>query len=165
MTLSEAIRARRSVRAYTDAPIPEEHVRALLEAAMLSPSARNARPWEFFVTAKKDLITQLAAVSPYAGHVAGAPLAIVVCGPREERPGGDYWPQDCGAAIQNLLLQAVELGYGTCWCGLYPNRDRAAATAALLGTDLSPVALISVGVPAEAPAMRGFYEESKVHIL
>ena len=169
MTASEAIRARRSIRSYAPGvTIPQEHIHQMLEAAMMAPSACNFRPWEFFVVENRDALSRIAAASPYAGFVDKASLAVVVCGIPETQghlPGDGYWPQDCGAAIQNLLLQAVELGYGTCWCGLYPVMDRTNTLREILGTDRMPLGVIAVGVPTETPAPRGHYEESKVHYI
>ena len=94
-----------------------------------------------------------------------APLAILVSGRTDaQKPHLQFWPQDAGAAIENLLLQALDLGYGTCWCGLYPLTDRADAVREILGLDPAavPMGVIAVGVPDETPAPRGFYDENKV---
>lgn len=168
MNTSEAIRARRSIRKYQPgAPIPAEHVQQLLEAAMLAPSAVNSRPWEFVVVESPAIREQLMAVHPYTGMLKTASLAIVVCGRPDLQEGkcGAFWPQDCGAAIENLLLQAVELGYGTCWCGCYPAMERVEALQKILDVSSVPVAIVAVGVPDESPAPRGFYDPSRVKYL
>ena len=92
-----------------------------------------------------------------------ASLAIVVCGRPEDQKGvvSGYWPLDCGAAVENLLLQAVDLGCGACWCGCWPS-PRAAALQEILNTQSVPVALVAVGVPDESPAARGHYDPGKV---
>lgn len=120
MELSDAIRARRSVRKFKkDIPVPQEHVQKMLEAAMMAPSALNTRPWQFYVVTDERTKQALLRVHPYC-RLETAPLAIVVCGRPDKQPGHGYWPQDCGAAIENILLQALDLGYGSCWCGCYP---------------------------------------------
>ena len=166
MTVQEAIRGRRSVRKYKSDPVPAEHLHQMLEAAMLAPSAMNRRPWQFAVIRDRGLREQIAQVSPYAKPILAAPMAVLVSGlPDPTRPPEmQFWQQDCGAAIQNLLLEAWGLGYGTCWCGLYPMLDRAMAVKAILGLegDAIPLGIVALGVPDEAPARRGFYEESKV---
>jgi len=165
MTVTEAIRARRSIRKYKPDPVPPEHVRLLLEAAMMAPSAINTRPWEFAVIRDRALRERIAAVSPPAKPILAAPLAILVSGRTDaQKPHLQFWPQDAGAAIENLLLQALDLGYGTCWCGLYPLADRADAVREILGLDPAtvPMGVIAVGVPDETPAPRGFYDENKV---
>ena len=165
MDCTQAIRARRSIRRFKpDQAVPRADVEKMLEAAMMAPSACNTRPWEFFVVENPGLKEKLRAVHPYAPMLETAPLAIVACalpGAQEGRCSG-FWPLDCGAAVENLLLQAAALGYGTCWCGCWPLEDRAEAVREVLGARSVPVALIAVGVPDEDPPARGFYEPAKV---
>ena len=165
MTVQEAIRSRRSIRKYKEAPVPPEHVKLMLEAAMMAPSAINGRPWEYAVIRDRELLGKIVEISPYAKPLLQAPVAVLVSArPDLTPPHVQFWQQDCGAAIQNLLLQALELGYGTCWCGLYPMVDRSMAVKALLGLsgEATPLGIIAIGVPDEAPAARGFYDESRV---
>ena len=171
MNTLEAIKNRRSIRRYVKgAVIPDEDIRQMLEAAMLAPSAKNCRPWEFTVIKNRDMMQKIMDISPYTKMMETASLAIVVCGRPMDQEGrcGAFWPEDCGAAIENLLLCALELGYGTCWCGLYPSDEgRYEAMAKLIGTDegVIPMAVIAVGVADEEPAQRGYYDESRVKIL
>lgn len=164
MDCTQIIRARRSIRKYkAGAPVPEEDVKLMLEAAMMAPSARNTRPWEFFVVEDQGLKSKLRYAHPFAAMLDTASLAIVVCGRPEAQTGkvAGYWPLDCGAAVENLLLQAAALGYGTCWCGCWPS-PRLSKIQELLNTQSLPVALIAVGVPDEDPPARGFYEPDRV---
>ena len=118
MQCYEAIRARRSVRKYKKgAKIPAEDVKKMLEAAMMAPSAVNSRPWEFYVTDKREMLDKLMQAHPASKMLETASLAIVVCGRPDLQPKHNFWQQDRGAAIENILLQALDLGYGTCWCG------------------------------------------------
>ena len=165
MDCTQIIRARRSIRKYKPgAPVPEEDVKLMLEAAMMAPSACNARPWEFFVAENPEIKEKLRAAHPYASMLEDASLAIVACARPEDQTGvcEGYWPLDCGAAVENLLLQAAALGYGTCWCGCWPAMDRVEAIQAILNTQSVPAALIAVGVPDESPEARGGYDPGKV---
>lgn len=165
MDCTQAIRARRSIRKFKPgAVIPRPDVEAMLEAAMLAPSACNTRPWEFFAVENAGLKQKLMAVHPFASMLENASLAIVVCALPQAQEGrcAGFWPLDCGAAVENLLLQAAAMGYGTCWCGCWPLQDRAEAVAGVIGAKSTPVALISVGVPDEDPPARGFYQPDKV---
>lgn len=164
MDLTQAIRARRSIRKFKPgASIPREDVETMLEAAMMSPSACNTRPWEFFVVEDPKRKEALRKAHPYASMLETAALAIVVCARPEDQSGvcDGYWPLDCGAAVENLLLQAVALGYGACWCGCWPNH-RMSKLQDLLSTQSIPVALVALGVPDEDPPARGFYQADKV---
>ncbi len=169
MTATEAIRNRHSIRKYKpDGLVTDEQVQTMLEAAMLAPSAINSRPWEFVVVRSRELLDGIMKVHPYTKMLATASLAIIVCAvPDEQRKKIDveYFPQDCGAATQNILLQAVELGLGTCWCGVYPRPERVTPIKELLGIESVPFCVIAVGVPDEAPAARGFFEPAKVKYM
>ena len=168
MNTSEAIRSRRSIRKYVkDAQIPQEHYEMILEAAMMAPSACNRRPWEFVVVEKEETKEMLMKLQPYSKMLKTATAAIVVCGKPDLQKGicEGFWPQDCGAAIQNMLLQAKELGYGTCWCGLYPASKHLEDCQQLLEVTSVPMALIAIGVPDEEPEARGFFDESRVKYI
>lgn len=169
MNTTETIRARRSVRKYQPGmAIPKEHLDLMLEAAMCAPSACNSRPWEFVVVESADIRKKITKIHPYCRSLPDASLGIVVCGNPNALPNvpaEGFWPQDCAAATQNLLLQATELGYGTCWCGIYPDKDRSMAFAKLLGVTTVPFCLILVGTADEQPAQRGFYDPSRVRNL
>ena len=165
MDCTQTIRARRSIRKFKPGgAVPQADVEKMLEAAMMAPSACNTRPWEFFVVEDPAVKDRLYAVHPYAGMLETASLALVVCALPGEQQGrcAGFWPLDCGAAVENLLLQAQALGYGTCWCGCWPLEDRAQAVREVIGAQSVPVGLIAVGVPDEDPPARGFYEPGRV---
>lgn len=168
MNTLEAIKSRRSIRKYNpDAAVPGEHITRILEAAMMAPSACNTRPWEFVVVQSREVKDQIMKAMPYAQMLATAPLAIIICGrpDLQENICPGFWPQDCGAAAQNILLAAKELGYGTCWCGCFPLAHRVAEMQKILEVTSVPLAVIAVGEAAEAPAPRGFLDETRVKYL
>ena len=163
--MTEIIKNRRSIRKYRqDKPVAKDQLNQLLEAAMLAPSACNSRPWEFIAVTKRETLDEIARIHPYAKMCETATAAIIVVAiPQEGRPEG-YYPQDCGAATQNILLEAVAMGLGTCWCGVYPRAERIASLRELLAIPEPkiPFNVIAVGVPDENPVQRGFFEDSKV---
>ena len=168
MDATEAIRVRRSIRKYVaGAEIPEEHLKLMLEAAMMAPSASNTRPWDFTVVKSLMKRAEIAAVHPYAGMLPKASLAVVVGARPDLLPGDmrEFWPQDCAAATENLLIQAAALGYGAVWCGVYPDMQRVGQIKAILGGESVPFCVIAVGVPNEKPAARGYYDPQRVRIL
>ena len=171
MTASEAIRARRSIRKFVaGAKVSDEQLKALLEAAMVSPSACNSRPWEFVVVRNRAKLDKIREVHPYTGMLETADLAIVVMAlPHTQVKPIDsgYWPQDCGAATENILIEAVAQGLGACWCGVYPKETRIAEVNSALELEPNsvPFCVIAIGVPDEAPEPRGAYDEGKVRYI
>jgi len=161
----KAIETRRSIRKYHKSkPVTSEQLKQLLTAAMLAPSARNSRPWEFIAITCRDTLDEIVRIHPYAQMCKTATAAIVVVGiPQEDGPAG-YFAQDCGAATQNILLEAADMGLGTCWCGIFPREERIGPFTELfkIAEPKVPFCVIAVGYPDEDPATRGFYEEAKV---
>ena len=165
MTVTEAIKVRRSIRKYVPgAEVTQEQIDSLLEAAMMAPSAMNKRPWEFVVVRDRAKLDGIMSIHEYAKMLETASLAIIVVGlPRNESDGFEFFSQDCGAATQNILLQAVALGLGTCWCAVHPIKERVSKFKDLLGIENGiPYNVIAVGVPDEQPEARGFYDAKKV---
>ncbi len=162
------ILTRVSVRKFTDDPVTDEQVSAILHAAMSAPSGVNKQPWEFVVVDDRGLLAQLADSLPFAKMTARAPLAIVVCGNKERMlPGDDenLWEQDCAAASENILLAANALGLGGVWTCLYPHADRMKAVADILNLDdtLVPFNLIPVGHPEAAHAPMNKWHPDRIH--
>ena len=113
---------RHSIRKYTDEPIDGEHVKLLLEAALLAPSGKSVRPWEFVVVEDKEVLAKMSECRPFgSGPVAKCKLAIVVCGD----PGKtDVWVEDCTMAATYIQLQAEALGLGSCWIQMRGRFDK-----------------------------------------
>lgn len=157
-----AIYDRRSIRKYTTDPVSDEQIRALLEAAVMAPTAANRQPWHFVVITDRSMIDQIRATHPYAAMLAQAPVCICVCA--EADPAG-YYQQDCGAATENLLLVAKDMGLGTCWLGVAPQTERMDPIASLLGLPqgIVPFNLIAVGWPDEERPRPERFSEAKVH--
>ena len=160
--------SRRSIRKYqAGEPVSEADVRSLLEAAMAAPSANATDPWRFLVVRDRAALAALAELLPYGKMLKEAALAVVVCGDlsRAHRRELSYLLQDCSAAVENLLLAAHFLALGAVWLGVHPNEDRIAGIRASFGIpqDILPVAVVSVGHPAEQPAPRTRYNAAFVH--
>ena len=163
--MTDIIKERRSIRKYKpDRFVTKAQLDRILEAAMYAPSACNSRPWEFIAVTKRETLDEIARVHPYAQMCKTATAAIIVVAiPQDGTPHG-YFSQDCGAATQNILLEAAAMGLGTCWCGVYPRDERVASIRELFGIQEPkiPFNVIAIGAPDEAPDARGFFEESKV---
>jgi len=163
--MNELIDKRRSVRKFQpDKPVTKEQINQLLDAAMSAPSACNSRPWEFIAVTRRETLDEIVKIHPFTKMCKTAGAAIIVTAtPQEGIPGG-FFPQDCAAATQNILLEAVALGLGSCWCGVYPKEELINSFRKLLniGEPKIPFCVIAIGTPAETPVKRGFFEEKKV---
>ena len=161
----EAIFTRRSIRKFTPELVSEDVVEKLLEAAMSAPSAHNQQPWQFVVIQDRDILGRIPVFHPYSTMLKSAPLAILVCGDSTCFKSPDYWPQDCAAATQNILLAARALGLGTVWMGVYPKDPLISGMRNLFGIpeQVAPFSLIAVGHPAEEKPRANRFDEQRIH--
>lgn len=161
----ELVKRRTSCRSYKPDPVPREYIERMLEAARHAPSACNKQPWRFAVVIDPELRGRLARNGVLPGlssdWIAGAPVLVALgmeCAVLTHRfaplfSGVDYPWIDLGIAGEHFVLQAEELGLGTCWVGwIRPRRVRK-----LVGwpRHIRPAALITLGYPLDtAPARR-----------
>jgi nitroreductase len=159
----EPILARRSIRTYTDEPVTDEEITRLLEAGMAAPSASNKKPWHFIVVTDRETLDRLSEYGSHWQMLKEAPLSIVVCG--DPSISEKYWIQDCSAATENILIAVSMLGLGAVWLGCYPRPERVGPTRELLGIPdpVEPLAVLSIGHPAEEKEARTQYDEARVH--
>jgi len=157
METLEAIHSRRSVRAFTEEPIPEELLRQALQAAAAAASGGNVQPWGFVLVRDPQRLQGLRALAP---GIIGQPTALVaICldAQRAERLGGALGPRlawiDIGLATQNLLLAAHDLGLGACPIGSF--HQQAVAVFLDLPPHVRPVLLIALGHPQAKPPSPG----------
>lgn len=155
-----------SVRKYKDTPVEQEKIEQMLKAAMAAPSACNQQPWEFYVVTDKNVIGQLSESSPYAKCAKGAPLVFVPCY-RSEGSAPEYFNIDMSAAVENLLLEADDLGLGAVWMGISPDETRMNAVRNVLNIPehLHAFALVPCAYPAEEREQENRYDESRVHYI
>ncbi len=150
----DAIFERRSVRSFTEKNVEEEKIEKLLRAAMQAPSAMNQQPWEFIVVKGKEKLQTLSEYNPYAGCLKNADVGIIVLGNEKRMISAGHWEQDLGAATQNILLMATQLGLGAVWLGTAPNEDRMEHIRRLygLGKEVLPYSVIAIGYPSDKHA-------------
>lgn len=104
---------RRSHRKFTEEEISPEDVQAILRAALMSPTSKSQRAWQFVVVEDKLDINKLADAKDLGSQfMKGAPLAIVVLGDPQQN---DCWIEDGSIAAISMQYQAEELGLGSCW--------------------------------------------------
>lgn len=144
--MHEIIAKRQSRRSFSSEKIPDEHVRDMLEALRWGPSSNNRQPWRVIVTSGEKLLPALSRGN--ASWAPKAPVAFVVCGvpDPEAKPGREVnYIFDVGLAAENLMLQAVSLGYHTHPTGGW---DEAVLKDMLsIPTDVKVLCVIFVGKP------------------
>ena len=145
MDAFEAIRKRRSVRKYTGDPIPRQDLETVVDAGRLAATGSNQQPWDFIVVTDRAMIDQLKIAAQWMDK-AGAIIAVVM------DPSSRWWVEDGSAAVENMLIVATAMGYGSCWLEGYtlPLEDQFKA---LLGVpkDKRLLTLVPIGVPVEWP--------------
>lgn len=157
---------RTSIRAYSDQEVEKEKLELLLRAGMAAPSAGNQQPWEFIVVHNRKILKELSSVSPYAGCVQDASVAIVTCY-RRECIYPEYREADMAAVTENILLAATEQGLGGVWLGIAPLADRMdrAADALSLREDLSVYSIIPIGYPLRRTEPQNRFDRSRIQYL
>ena len=135
MSLIDLMQKRRSVRKYSNRPVSREDVAQCLEAARLAPSACNSQPWHFIVIDEPELRKRVAerifsGIYSMNKFAAEAPVLVAVVAEKSRflaSIGGQvrdtrYFLVDLGIATEHLVLQAEELGLGTCWIGWFDEK-------------------------------------------
>ncbi len=158
----DLVNQRFSARDYLDQPVERDKINLCLEAARLAPSACNSQPWRFIVIddpAMKNKICDSIFSGAYRMNlfVKKAPVLVVVIsetGNFMTRIGNffrntRYYLIDIGIALEHFVLQATELGLGTCWIGWF---NEAALKKELgLPKNTKIDVILSLGYPADIP--------------
>ena len=199
MELLEAIKMRRSIRAFKPDPVPDDLIQQLLESARLAPSGSNTQPWRFIVIKDAETRQKLQTASYNQRHVGQAPVIIACCAdikafgefperideliaagalPAKTREvfvpslkkGGMSadikWHLLIAAtgntdiAIEHMVLQAVELGLGTCWVRWFD--DNKVKEILEIPKNIEIIALLPIGYPAEEPPQRPRFGLDKI---
>ncbi len=132
MALLELIKHRKSIRGFLDKPVEREKVMMCLEAARLAPSACNSQPWKFIVVddpGLKDKLCKVAFRGVYSmnSFCRTAPVIVAIVSEKSRflaRIGGwfrgtKYYLIDIGISVEHFVLEAEDLGLGTCWIGWF----------------------------------------------
>lgn len=164
MEIFEALLNRRSIRHYESGFIvPEKDLNKILEAAMYAPTAMHREPWEFFVVTDQVLLQRLEKEHPYAAFLSDAGMAIIVC----ENQDLEYEGKgiiDVSLASQNIMLAAYALGYGTCYCGVYPGRENLFSEILQIPPHIRPIGMIALGKACSQPGFPKRFKADKIHI-
>ena len=165
-----ALRRRRSVRRYSDEPIPQPLLDRVIEAGLLSASGRSRRPWELIVVTDRGVLNKLADCREQgASMLEGAAAAIAVVA---DPSLSDVWVEDCSIVMANMHLEASACGIGSCWI---QGRGRRAADGDSTSGFVRRVlgfpetyqleAILSLGMPVDEPKPRELSDSlrAKVH--
>lgn len=168
MEFYDMIQNRRTIRKFTQQPIPQEVLLRLVDAARLAPSAANLQPLKYKIVSDSETVAAMQPLVRWAAYLApnGAPKKgerptafIVVCIDRSIRDITET--PDAGAAVENLLLSAVYEGLGACWMG---SIDRKEIHALLQLPDECCIhTLIALGYPAEHSQTTGITENIRYY--
>jgi len=146
----QTILERRSIRKYKPEPIPVEDLQHILEATRQAPSAANRQPWHFIVVDDPQQKLRLAQACNNQMWLADA--ACIVVGVGLPQVSQKWYRVDVAIALENLVLAARSLGYGTCWIGAFdPEQVRRVCG---LRDEFDIVACTPLGVPDATPAAR-----------
>jgi nitroreductase len=153
MELFEAIAKRHSYRgAFTEAPIPEEDLRRIVQAGIQAPSGKNEQTTAFVIVNDPALLKQAAEI--ISRPVCETARAMIVCvtDPRPVYHDLSFHVEDCSAAVENMLLAITALGYATVWLdGVLRLENVAQRLAELLGVPEGKIVRIALplGTPVE----------------
>lgn len=160
MSFLDLLKNRYSLRNFSETPIEREKIEKCILAATLAPSACNKKPWRFIVvddvSKKKELFEGAFDLVVPNNFTSKAPCIVVACAEIDiivhKLAGGfkkiDYHMLDMGAAIENLILEATELGIGSCWIGWF--KQKSIKKILNLPRNFKIVSLIALGYPSES---------------
>lgn len=162
MDFLELARSRYSVRKYKTAPVEDEKIALILEAARLAPTACNYQPQKIFVAKSEEARAKLAKVSPCTFN---APVVFVVgyddtrCAKGRVAPDHDFGDTDAAIACTHMTLEAAQLGLGSCWVGMFVEEDVRQALG--IPANVRIRELLPVGYPADDAAPAPLHEKSR----
>ncbi len=151
MEVEEAIRKRKSVRAYRKEKIPREKIEKILDSVRMAPSAKNKQDWKFVIIDDEDEKEQIYKAANKQRFVKEAPVVIAGIATEPEFmmscdiPGGIV---DVSIALDHLTLKAAEEGLGTCWIGAYDQEE--AKKILEIPEDHKIVCLMTLGYPKKS---------------
>ena len=155
MNVFEAIKTRRSVRKYRPQPIPEDHLKQIMTAAQLAPSAGNRQPWRFILVKDPDTKKQLGTIARNQTWISDAGVIVAALAMDKKNPEiSERWAErDVMTAVEHMVLAAWELGYGTCWIGAF-NEDQVKELLKV-PREMTVINLLPIGVPDQTPEPKG----------
>ena len=159
--MKKTLYSRRSIRKFKQIPVTREQINALLDAALVAPSARNGQILRYCAVSSPEKRKEIFSNTAWGGYVqpkrnpvcdvTSPMLYIVVSAVNGENPVSHHTWADAGAAIENMLLTAVELGLGGCWIGAFNRETLEKAIDQAQGE--TALYIVAFGVPDETPIL------------
>lgn len=153
MELFEAIDKRHSYReGFTDAPVPRDDLRKIVQAGIQAPSAKNEQVVSFVIVDEAELIGQIARIVDRSSCRTARAMIACVTDPRPVIGQTSFATEDYAAAVENMLLAVTALGYATVWLdGVLRDENKAARIGELLGVpgEKAVRVLLPIGVAAQ----------------
>lgn len=162
----ETIINRRSIRQFKQSPVQLEILEKLVNTARLAPSSGNLQPWEYIIVSEKNLVNEVFSTLKWAGYIVPKgnprdgqrPVAYIVVLVNTKTAGSNY-RSDTGAAIENMILTALEEGIGSCWIG---SIDRPKLSKMLgIPERLEVDSILALGYPDETPVAEDMMDSIK----
>jgi nitroreductase len=150
MEVIDAIKTRKSIRAYLDKPVEEEKLDLLMQAARLAPSASNRQEWRFVIVRDAETRKKLIPAAGNQAFVGQAPVVLAACADTDGHLmtcGQACYPIDVAIALDHITLRAVELGLGTCWIGHFDEQE--VKKILNIPDEIRVVELMPVGYPVD----------------
>ena len=116
----DTLATQHAVREFSDKPVKPKRIKRILEAGRRAPSSNNEQRWAFIVVTDRQRLVELGRVGMWSSHVAGAAFAVALVTPDAD----EHWVResiafDLGQVAQNMMLEAWELGIGSCHASVY----------------------------------------------
>lgn len=149
MDFFEAVNTRRSVRAYLPDPVPRGVLERIVACGIEAPSGCNLQLRQYVIVDDPSVMDQL---RPASAALTGAPAAVVLLVEPKGTEYGEFWVQDASAAMENMLLAAVALGFASCWVeGAIRRCEDELRSVLCVPGNLRVWAMMPVGKAAEQP--------------
>ena len=161
MEFFDLIRDRYSVRKYADKPVEQEKLNKILAAGAAAPTAKNLQPQRIYVLESKEAIEKIRGITRCAFN---ASVVLMVCGNKEEAWVNPFnnrssAEMDCSIVTTQMMLQAQELGLGTCWVCWFDTEETKKAFG--IPENQEVLALLPLGYPAEESKPSAMHDSRK----
>ncbi|MCC8168661.1 MAG: nitroreductase family protein [Clostridiales bacterium] len=168
MEFKNVVNNRRSIRKFKPGvEIPAADLEEIVRMGMQAPNMANRKPWEFYIITNRDILEKIVIEhAPGAGWSRASALIVLCACPDLQKPlPENFMWLDCAAAQSYMLLAAANLGYGSCWVGLYPDERKAQMVKDLLKCESVPFSAAVIGIPDEDVRPREEADVERIHLV